>query len=295
MTGRPEIACVLDARARIGESAMWHEEEQRLYWADIPAGLIHRFDPATGRNETCDVGQDVGCFAFRRTGGLLAALRYGFHHVDFDAGTVEKLVDPEPELPESRFNDGTPDPAGRMWAGTMARANNAPVGTVYRFDRTRECRAFFDGFFTPNGMAFSPDGRTMYLAESNRDIRTVWAFDYDIDEGVPSNRRVFFDTRAVAGRPDGATVDAEGCYWLAGVGGWQVIRLTPAGKVDRLIPVPVEKPTKVAFGGPRLDTLYVTSIGDPAGLTPGTDQPQAGGLFAFDPGVKGLPAWRFND
>ncbi|MDF1790424.1 MAG: SMP-30/gluconolactonase/LRE family protein, partial [Thalassobaculaceae bacterium] len=145
-----------------------------------------------------------------------------------------------------------------------------------------------DGLYIQNGLAFAPDGRTLYLSDSHPTVRTIWAFDYDLETGTPSNRRVFFDTRLVDGRPDGAAIDADGCYWMAGVDGWQVVRITPAGEVDRIVSVPVQKPTCLAFGGARLDTLYLTSMG-PGLISPSTEdrQPQAGGLFAFAPGVAG--------
>ena len=151
-----------------------------------------------------------------------------------------------------------------------------------------------DEVYTTNGLAFSPDGRTMYLSDSNPSVQTIWACDYDPDTGEPSNRRVFFDARAVAGRPDGGTVDADGCYWMAGVSGWQLVRLTPRGEIDRIVEMPVERPTKPMFGGTNLDTLYVTTIGSK--LTPGTEtkQPQAGGLFAVRGlGITGVPQVRF--
>ena len=158
--------------------------------------------------------------------------------------------------------------------------------------RTGRWTRHFDPVFTTNGMCFSPDGRTMYLSDSNPGVRTIWACDYDTDTGTPTNRRVFFDTREVAGRPDGGTVDADGCYWMAGVGGWQLVRITPQGKVDRIVEMPVEKPTKPMFGGPRLDTLFVTSIG--MGMEDDPKQPLAGSLFSITGlGVTGVPQPRF--
>ena len=145
-----------------------------------------------------------------------------------------------------------------------------------------------------NGLAFSPDGRTFYLADSAAPVRTIWACDYEPASGEIGERRVFVDTHGLAGRPDGGTVDADGCYWMAGIGGWQLVRFTPKGVVDMIVDLPVEKPTKPAFGGADLGTIYVTSIG--SGLSEGTEarQPQAGGLFALRvPGVQGLPQPRF--
>ncbi len=159
-------------------------------------------------------------------------------------------------------------------------------GTLFSFDGSAPAREVLSGFHTINGLAFAPDGRTAYVSDSFPAIRTIWAFDHDPDDGAWSNRRVFFDTRAVAGRPDGAAIDAEGCYWMAGVSGWQLVRITPGGKVDRVIPMPVERPTRPAFGGPGGATLFCTSIAVPDDPR----QPQSGGVFALSvPGVTGLP------
>ncbi|MNG01981.1 L-arabinolactonase [compost metagenome] len=148
-------------------------------------------------------------------------------------------------------------------------------------------RARLQGLTVANGMAFSPDGKTMYVSDSHPDVQLIWAFDYDIDSGTPHNRRVFVDMNQHPGRPDGATVDADGCYWICAIDAGQVLRFTPEGKLDRTLDLPVKKPTMCAFGGPQLDTLFVTSI-RPQGIDL-TDQPLAGGVFALNPGVKGLP------
>ena len=196
-------------------------------------------------------------------------------------------------LPGMRFNDGRCDRQGRFWAGTMvmdmslARAS----GSLYGLDGTR-LHALLDGFITPNGMAFSPDGRTMYLSDSHPDVQKIWAFDYDTDSATPHNRRLFVDMNEHPGRPDGAAVDADGCYWICGNDAGLIHRFTPEGKLDRSLAVPVKKPAMCAFGGADLDTLFVTSI-RPAGDL--ADQPLAGGVFALRPGVKGLPEPRLNN
>ncbi len=287
----PRADCILDARARLGEAALWSQTEQRLWWADISAGRLNRFDPASGTNESWDFPCPLGCFALRSRGGLVLALANGWHGFDPATGETAFWSDPEPDRPGNRFNDGTTDPAGRFWAGTMPieGARERAEGALYRLDADRRTTRVMDGFYVQNGLAFSPDGRVMYVSDSHPDIRTVWAYDYDIDTGTPTGKRVFFDTRQVRGRPDGGTVDADGCYWMAGVSGWQLVRITPDGRVDRTIDMPVEKPTKIAFGGRDLRTLFVTSIGE--NITPGTEerQPQAGGIFALDVGIPGLP------
>lgn len=287
------IDCVAPTRSLLGEGPVWDVEDARLWWVDIAAGLIHRFDPATGANESFDFGEPVGCVARRRGGGLVLAATSGFYTFDPDSATRTPLVDPEAHLPQNRFNDGTTDRQGRFWAGSMSTAGDpTPRGSFYRLDPDGTVTQWRGGIQTTNGLAFSPDGRRMYFSDSAPSVRTIWAADYDPDTGTPGAPQVFFDTRQVAGRPDGGTVDADGCYWQAGISGWQIYRITPEGRLDRTIDVPVEKPTKPMFGGAGLDTLYVTSLGQ--GLDPSRPQPEAGSLFAITGlGVTGVPQTRF--
>lgn len=290
----PTVEIAADTRSTLGEGAVWDVADAALWWVDIKAGLIHRFDPSTGANEAFDFAEPVGCLSRRTKGGLVVAAETGFYLFDPETGRKEALADPEPDLRGNRFNDGATDTEGRFWAGTMRDDGSPPEarGQFYRFDPDFTVTPFFDKVFTTNGMSFSPDGRVMYFSDSNADVRTIWACDYDPQTGIPSNRRVFFDTREVAGRPDGGTVDADGCYWMAGVGGWQVVRITPEGRVDQIIEVPVAKPTKPMFGGTGLDTLFLTSIG--AGAENDSAQPHAGSLFAITGhGAVGIPQNRF--
>jgi L-arabinonolactonase len=288
------VECVVDCRARLGEGAWWDEADRALWWVDIKAGLIHRFDPASGEDIHFNWGEPVACLARRNAGGLVIGAASGIYLFDPETGARTLLADPEAGVSGNRFNDGTTDSQGRFWAGTM-RDDGAPPerrGRFYRVDADHGVTSWFDPVFTSNGLAFSPDGRVMYFADTNRDVRTIWACDYDPDTGTPSGQRQFFDTNRIAGRPDGATVDADGCYWMAGFGGWQIVRITPDGVVDLVIEMPVERPTKVMFGGSGLATLYVTSMGD--GMADDPAQPQAGGLFAITGlATGGVPQARF--
>ncbi|MDA7430933.1 SMP-30/gluconolactonase/LRE family protein [Primorskyibacter aestuariivivens] len=287
------IECVAPTRSILGEGAVWDVGDQRLWWVDIMAGLIHCYDPVTRDNETFDFGEPVGCLARREKGGLVLAAKSGFWFYDPASGEREKIVDPEEALPDNRFNDGGTDMQGRFWAGTMKDGGEPEkAGTFYRLDPDLSLTAWRNDFFTTNGLAFSPDGKTMYCSDSNPTVRTIWAYDYDLNTGAPSNGRVFFDTSALPGRPDGGTVDAEGCYWQAGVSGWQLYRLSPQGEVLMTIDMPVEKPTKPQFGGENLDILFVTSLS--LGLDPDNPQPEAGSLFAITGlGVTGVAQARF--
>jgi sugar lactone lactonase YvrE len=290
----PRVERVGAVTAQVGEGAVWDVGDQALWWVDIPAGRVHRHD-ADGAEDSWEIGEAVGCLARSDSGGLVLATRSGFHRFDPATGARSAIADPEADRPDSRFNDGATDPRGRFWAGSMKDRNGpAPVGAFWRLDPDLSVTAGRGGFWTTNGLAFSPDGRTMYVSDSHPEVRMIWRADYDADSGTHGAPQPFFDTRAVAGRPDGATVDADGCYWMAGVGGWQLVRITPAGRVDRIVEMPVERPSRPMWGGPRLDTLYVTSIG--IGLTQGTEarQPDAGGLFAVTGlGTTGLPQRRF--
>jgi sugar lactone lactonase YvrE len=191
-----------------------------------------------------------------------------------------------------RFNDGRTDRQGRFWSGTMwmDMAAALPVGCLYRYDARGLSAPCVSGLVTQNGLAWSPDGRTMYLSDSHPTRRRVWAFDYDVDAGVPHDRRLFVDMAVYAGRPDGATIDSDGCYWVAGNDGASLLRFTPAGKLDRELALPVAKPSMPCFGGPDLDTLLVTSI-----VQPGReDDALAGAVLLVRPGVRGVPEVPFG-
>ncbi|RYF69895.1 MAG: SMP-30/gluconolactonase/LRE family protein [Comamonadaceae bacterium] len=283
---------VVDARNATGESSVWRSEEQALYWVDIPARALHRWSADGHARWVAD--EMLACIAPRadKPGAWVAGMESGLFTVRPQAdGTLltERLAAVEHAMPGMRFNDGRCDRQGRFIAGTMLMnmAAGARVAGVYSYQSdSGMLRELLDDLIVPNGIAFSPDGRTMYLSDSHPSVQTIWAFDYDTDSGTPSNRRVFVDMNPLPGRPDGAAIDADGCYWICGNDAGQVHRFTPEGKLDRSLDVPVKKPAMCAFGGPKLDTLFVTSI-RPDGIDL-SDQPLAGGLFALRPGTQGI-------
>lgn len=260
-----------------------------------PVGRLHRFDPRSGAARHWDLGEPLGSAFVRRTGGMLVGLRSGLALFDPVTGTRTPWLALEPDRPHNEPNDGTIDAAGRLWLGTMKPDSSPePSGAFSRIDPDRSRRRMLDGFLTSNGLAFAPDRRTLDDSDGHRSVRTIGAWAHDPDSGEMGEPRPFFDACGLPGRPDGATADAEGCDGMAGVGGWQLVRLTPDGRVDRIVELPVERPSRPAFGGARLDVLSVTSIG--SGRTPGTEpcRPWAGGLLAVHGlGVPGLPMPRF--
>ncbi len=283
---------ILDARNATGESPVWNTAEQALYWVDIPAKRLHRWNLADGHSQSWEAPQMLACIARSSDGNWIGGMESGvFALTPQDDGILSTrlLSSVEHAQPGMRFNDGRCDRQGRFWAGTMLMdmSAGAQVGAMYRYSAGQEAPLTpqIDGFIVPNGLAFSPDGRTMYLSDSHPDVQKIWAFEYDIDTATPHSRRLFVDMTQHPGRPDGAAVDAEGCYWICGNDAGQIHRFTPDGTLDRSLTVPVKKPAMCAFGGPNLDTLFVTSI-RPAGDI--RDQPLAGGIFALTPGVKGL-------
>ena len=283
---------VVDARNAVGESPVWVAGEQALYWVDIPARALYRWQASTGAVTTWLAPEMLGCVAQgARAGQWIAAMETGVFALQTQPGgalQATPLASVQHAQPGMRFNDGRCDRQGRFWAGTMVMDMGlaATAGALYRYDADGLTQVL-GGLITPNGMAFSPDGRTMYLSDSHPTVQTVWAFDYDTATGTPTHRRVFVDMHAHPGRPDGAAVDADGCYWICANDAGLVHRFTPDGRLDRSLAVPVKKPAMCAFGGAGLDTLFVTSI-RPGGVDL-SDQPLAGGLFALRPGVRGLP------
>jgi sugar lactone lactonase YvrE len=194
---RTAVDCILDIGAEIGEGAIWSHREQLLYWVDIPAGLLCRFDPESGENRVWEMGRPVGCFASRQSGDAVVALTDGFFAFDFETEELSPIVDTEADIVDNRFNDGSVDARGRLLARTMPLGgpdrDTGPKGTLYCLDAERAVKTVMNGFFVINDLAFSPDGMTAYVSDSASWIQTIWAFDYDLDDGAWNNRRVFFD------------------------------------------------------------------------------------------------------
>jgi sugar lactone lactonase YvrE len=271
----------------LGESPIWHEREQALYWVDVRRPAIRRLDHASGRIITWSMPDLVGSIAFAEDGRLLVALPDRIALFELATEKFETVAHLHARIPDHRFNDGRCDRQGRFWVGTMHNITRAPEGVLYRLDQERaELVATKSGICIPNSLAWSPDGRTMYFADSLR--YAIFAYDFEVVSGRMSNERTFVETRA-PGFPDGSTVDAEGYVWNAEFNAWRVVRYAPDGRIDRVIALPAERPTSCAFGGPNLNVLYVTTASQWMTENEMAAQPMAGALLAIDTDVRGLP------
>jgi len=286
MTTSP-FTCALDIRASLGECALWSTTERALYWVDINAPALNRFDPVSGKNVAMPMPSSIGCFGFRAKGGFIVALRDGIWLADAH-GKLEREVAKAPYDPSHhRFNDGRVDRDGRFWAGSMNENRDKPSAALYRLDPGGRLATVLEDMTISNGLAWSGDGRTMYHADTP--TRTVRAFDFDRATGTPSRPREFVHFDGETDRPDGCTVDAEGCYWTAFYRGGKVLRIDPSGRVLREIPVPAMCPTMCALGGDDLRTLFVTSARQQRDADELARLPQSGSLFALRVDVPGLP------
>ena len=288
-----DIVSVADARAALGEGPLWDPREGVLWWVDIKGHEIHRFDPAAGEDRTYRTPEDIGCLAVRERGGLVVAMRSGLHFFDPLSGRFDAIIDPESDRPENRFNDGKPDRQGRFWPGSMYEGDHPTAsGALYRLDPDLSCHRMVTGITCSNGLAWSPDSTVMYYADSL--AQRVWAWDFDPVSGEIANRRFFVDTRPFGSNPDGATVDAEGAYWLTLPEADKLARFDPNGELMQIIDMPVHHPTCAMFGGAGLDVLYVTTATMFNSAEELARKPLTGGLFAMDVGVKGLPEAHFK-
>jgi sugar lactone lactonase YvrE len=273
--------------AYLAESPIWDPGTQSLLWVDIMAGDVHRLDPASGQDSVTSVGVPVGALATRRAGGLVLAAGTGFATLDERTGELRWLW--TGGLGD-RMNDGKCDPAGRFLAGTLTYARDPGACALYRLDPgTGEASTLLDGVTLSNGLGWSPAGDLMYYADTPTE--RVDVLHYDPDTGAVSDRRPFVDLHDVPGRPDGLTVDSEGCVWIAMAHGGAVRKYTPGGELDQVIEFPVSLVTSVTFGGPALADLYVTTSRENYTEAKLADQPLAGCVFLIAAtGVRGLPA-----
>jgi sugar lactone lactonase YvrE len=283
-------------RGLLTEGPRWDGGRAELLWVDILAGEVHtaavgddgRLEPVRGVR----VGRHVGAAAPAAAGGYVIAAASGFWHAD-DDGRLRELAQPEAGHTDVRMNDGICDPQGRFWAGTMAYAETPGAGRLYRLELDGSCTLVLDGLTISNGMGWSPDGTTMYLADSG--VGDVYAFDFDPSRGTLDRRRTFAHVSVPGAAPDGLTVDSDGDVWVALWNGAAVARYGPDGSLRETLPVPVDRPTSCAFGGRDGATLFVTTSREDLEPTALARQPQAGHVLCIDGlGVTGPPCMPYR-
>lgn len=299
------IECVVSENNHLGEGPVWDVEQGMLYWVDgtgrrVGNPSIWRLNPRTGETRSWSMDHDVGAMALRPNGQAVLALDDGFYFFDFESEALELLHNVQPEHERTRLNDGKVDRRGRFFAGGMDDKEELDICGLFRLDPDLSLHQVDDGIICSNGPCWSPDDKTFYFADTFQ--KTMWAYDYDIEQGTVSNKRNFASTEKESGFFDGSTVDAEGFVWNALVIGGDLIRYAPDGSEDMRIGMPVKNLTSVMFGGDKLDEIYVTSmarVSHPAthDYFAAETKPQfgAGSLFRIKGlGIKGMPEPRFG-
>ncbi len=299
------IESILDCGNHLGEGPVWDVETGVLWWLDgtgrrVSKPSIWRLEPKSGRVDHWSLDHDVGALAVRENGKLVLALDNGFYFFDPDTEQLDliKLVDAD--QPRTRLNDGKVDRRGRFFAGGMDDKEELAVCGLWRLDADLSVVKVDAGIICSNGPCWSPDDKTFYIADTFVD--EFWAYDYDLETGSVSGKRVFADTKSSDGVPDGSTIDAEGCLWNAELISGDLVRYDPEGNVERKIGMPVRNITSVMFGGDDLDEIYVTSMArvkHPAAHDrfEVDRKPQfgAGALFRITGlGIRGVPEPRFG-
>lgn len=287
------VSAISSARDQVGESPVWSVSAQALYWVDIEGQRIHCLDWVSRIQRSWALAERVGCIALSNRGTVIAAMESGIFEVELlepPMARVSCLAVVNHAQPDMRFNDGRCDAQGRLWVGTMVRnmgLGNA-AGGIYCLDTEGLRGPELQGYITPNGMAFSPDGRTAYLSDSHPSAQKIWRHTFDGATGTWGPQTEWVNMQPLPGRPDGAAVDAEGGYWICGNDAGQVHRFSPTGALLQSIAVPVSKPAMCAFGGPELRHMFVTSI-QPSAPVPGFDAALDGAVLVLEPGVQGRP------
>jgi sugar lactone lactonase YvrE len=281
---------LIDAQALLSESPVWDDRREVLFWVDVPRGAIHSWNPVGLKHSVVDVSDLLGAIALDERGNCLAATRDRVLRVDLDSqhSTLLEALDVG-EL--CRLNDGKCDPAGRFWVGSMALDETEPLGRLYRVDGPGAHYIAEEGIVISNGLDWNPQSDIMYYIDSP--LHRIDIFDFEVATGTIANRRAFIDTRDVPGEPDGMTVDAEGCLWVAFWGGARVRSYSPEGHLISEMTLPVANVTNCAFGGRSLDELYITTAAsDSTSDTP--LEAHAGAVFVVRPGAIGRPPSRFR-
>ena len=280
-----EVRHVSKVGAELGEGPIWVEREAALWFVDIKSRRAHRWHPVSREHRSWAAPEQPGFLAPLRAGGFIVGLKTGLHRFDPQSGEFAHLADVEPQRPDNRLNDGSVSPEGELWFGSMHDPETERTGALYRLDANGRCVRLDEGYIITNGPAFSPDGRVFYHTATGD--RTVYVFDRPAPHTL-TNKRVFVQIEDGAGYPDGTTVDQEGCVWIALWGGWGVRRYSPQGQLLTTVRLPCANVTKIAFGGPNLRTVYVTTAWKGMKQEERAAQPLAGDLFSFEAPAPGL-------
>lgn len=259
---QPSFDVVHATPMQVGECPLWHPAERNIYWVDIGGFAVHRVHPLTGEHRSWRMDSEPSALALHPHGGLVVALRRGFVHLDTASGEVADIAPAPYDTTLARFNDGRVDPAGRFWAGTIYEPRDRQAAAMYCLEKGAVSAKWEGGMTNSNGLAFAPDGRTMYHADTTS--HRIDRYVFDAASGSVSGKQTFHQFSAdksagYGGRPDGAAVDSEGAYWVAMFEGGRVLRFAPDGELLREIILPLRCPTMVAFGGDDLRRLYITS------------------------------------
>ena len=283
----PNVECVWEIDALLGEGPLWVKREQAVYWVDIFNNHVHRYRLADGDRKTWMFDDIITSLSAREQGGFIGTIRDGYALIDLESRSVEPLQLPESDMPNNRFNDGKVDAQGRYWAGTMDIGQTAESGVLYRLNTDLSLDKMDENYIITNGPAFSKNGETLYHTDSIK--REIYAFDLS-PTGAVSNKRSFIQFEDENdGVPDGMTVDSEDCIWVCHFGGSRITRYSPEGEMVQVIPMPVPNITSCTFAGDNLDTLFITTAQTAIAEEDLSKYPLAGSLFSFKPGVQGLP------
>ena len=274
----------------LGETPLWHAEQATLYWVDIPGKAVHALTPASGAHRSWPMPAEPGCIALSGD-SLLVALRTGLVMLDTTTGHLAPVADAPYDTAKLRFNDGRCDAAGRFWVGTIYEPRDRQGATLFSVTHC-VLHDHAQPATVSNGLGFSPDNRTLYRSDTTS--HTIFAYDFDLQRGTLGARRVVREfsqdkNNNYGGRPDGAAVDSEGTYWCAMFEGGRLLRLSPQGEILREIALPVRCPTMLAFGGPDLRTLYITTARNNRSEAEIAQYPLSGYLLTVDVDVPGLP------
>lgn len=287
------LRCIANEKPLLGEGPIWIDEAEQILWLDILGPAAHRTTASSGQTNSVKLDEITSVIIPRKEGGYICGTESGLYTMNADMNQKALIVAPEKGIATNRFNDGKCDAKGRLWIGTMAIDASPGKGALYCLDVDHTLTKVEDNIQVSNGLGWSPDNKTFYFTDSGK--QSIFAYEYDLETGVAENKRVFASVDDGAARPDGLAVDIEGFVWSAHWDGWRVVRYAPDGSIDRVVELPVPKPTSCAFGGPDRKTLYITSARVRLSALQIEEAPLSGGLFALNTNVQGAPTYAFGN